>query len=643
MYAIKVVLLNLILFVVGESVIAQFTINGNATQDNCNCYTLTQNINAQYGSVWRNERIDLRLSFDFTFQVFLGCSDVNGADGLAFVLQPISTSVGTSGGGMGYQNISPAVGVTLDTYQNSAEDNDPTYDHIAIQLNGNINHAAATTLTPLTPISATSNNVEDCLNHTLRITWDANTNKMVVYFDGQLRVSAVNDIINTAFSGNPLVYWGFTGATGGLSNLQKFCTSLTPNFYVLPNQSRCVNEPITFYDSTVSFAEPVIRNWDFGDGSPVVTNIVNPTHTYTTPGRYEVIMTATGPDGCQAVRNQEVLVGDIPDVNFGHSRPVCNDNNIQLYDSSVVTFGSITSWDWIYDNNSFGSTSTVVGNFPFGDHSIGYAVRSSLGCKSDTIYKTIRMIRSPSIQMEFADTCQNAPVLFSALENNPAVGVQTWNWSFGDGQFSSNNPITHNYINGETYPVSLFAVSVDGCVSDTLEDEIHITKNIAFAGFDTLVARNQPVQLMATGGVVYEWSPSAGLNDPNVRNPVATLTQDMTYYLKTYTENGCVGYDTLKIIVYNGPEIYVPSAFTPNGDGLNDTFSAFPVGMKSVKYFSVFNRLGQLIFTSNNRFQKWDGRYKGEKQPVGTYVWVAYGIDYKDQVVQRKGTVLLLY
>ena len=127
----------------------QYTLNGNATQDNCHCYTLTQNVNTQQGSVWNNTKIDLSQSFDFTFQVFLGCSDFFGADGIAFVLQPISTSVGTSGGGMGYEGITPSVAVTLDTYQNSSPDNDPFYDHVAIQLNGNINHNnAATTLTP---------------------------------------------------------------------------------------------------------------------------------------------------------------------------------------------------------------------------------------------------------------------------------------------------------------------------------------------------------------------------------------------------------------------------------------------------------------------------------------------------------------
>jgi len=98
------------LFAIIPSLFAQYTVNGNAFRENCNCYTLTQNFNNQSGSVWNNNRINLSQSFAFTFDVYLGCSD-GGADGIAFVLQPISTSVGTGGGGMGYVGVSPAVGV----------------------------------------------------------------------------------------------------------------------------------------------------------------------------------------------------------------------------------------------------------------------------------------------------------------------------------------------------------------------------------------------------------------------------------------------------------------------------------------------------------------------------------------------------
>src|SRR6185503_2220576 len=190
---------------------AQYILNGSATQNSCNCYTLTPQAFTQSGSVWNSNKINLNNSFDFNFNVFLGCQDANGADGIVFILQPLSTSIGTSGGGMGFSGISPSVGISLDTWQN-IEFNDPSYDHISIQANGNVTHGSD--LAGPIQASGASDNIEDCVEHTFRISWDASSKWLKAYFDGSLRVQAQVDLVNTIFSGDPNVYWGFTGATG---------------------------------------------------------------------------------------------------------------------------------------------------------------------------------------------------------------------------------------------------------------------------------------------------------------------------------------------------------------------------------------------------------------------------------------------
>ncbi|TMI86947.1 MAG: hypothetical protein E6H06_20315, partial [Bacteroidetes bacterium] len=102
---------------------SQYILNGSASKNNCNCYTLTTEKITQSGSVWNSNKIDLSNSFDFHFNVYLGCKDLSGADGIVFILQPIilqpiSTSVGTTGEGMGFEGVSPSVGISLDTWQN---------------------------------------------------------------------------------------------------------------------------------------------------------------------------------------------------------------------------------------------------------------------------------------------------------------------------------------------------------------------------------------------------------------------------------------------------------------------------------------------------------------------------------------------
>src|SRR4051812_17290912 len=96
---------------------AQYQVNGNASSLGGGCYQLTPNTTNQVGSVWNTSLIDLTNAFDFTFSVNLGCSD-GGADGICFGLQPVSTSVGISGNGMGLGGVSPSLGVYIDTYQN---------------------------------------------------------------------------------------------------------------------------------------------------------------------------------------------------------------------------------------------------------------------------------------------------------------------------------------------------------------------------------------------------------------------------------------------------------------------------------------------------------------------------------------------
>ena len=435
MLLMKLVLPILCLFLYSLQLKAQYTVNGNAFRENCNCYTLTQNVNTQSGSVWNNNRIDLSQSFDFTFDVFLGCND-GGADGIAFVMQPISTSVGSSGGGMGYAGVSPAVGITLDTYQNGT-DNDPTYDHVAIQLSGDINHSGANTLTPLTSISATNNNVEDCQTHLLKIVWDAPTKTLTVFFDGVQRVSAVRDFVNTVFAGNTQVFWGFTGATGGLSNLQRFCTSLLPKFHFLPTQKRCIGEQIVFNDSTITFGGILKRYWNFGDGSPIDSVNINPTHSYAAAGDYPVTLTIIALDSCVAVFNQLVRVGSKPAAFFkvaSNSTNNCIGSSVQFSDSSYATVGTVNSWYWDFGNGQTSAQSNPATVYTTaGDFLVKLRVRSAEGCISDTFYKTIHIYDRPVLDFTFTDSvCLGTATNFSGLVVSASDPVTNWAWNFGD-------------------------------------------------------------------------------------------------------------------------------------------------------------------------------------------------------------------
>jgi len=635
------ILTLIFLLVFCQNLFAQYTLNGNATRDACNEYTLTAAVNWQGGSVWNNIKIDLTQSFDFNFDVLLGSNNSPGADGIAFVLQPVSTSVGSSGGGMGYEGITPAVGVIIDTYENG-NNNDPAFDHIAVQLNGDISHTTVNNIAgPVTALNG-NDNIEDGNWHSLRIVWNASSKTLTAAVDGSLRLSVVKDFVTDVFSGDPFVYWGFTGATGGENNLQKFKIALNPAFNFSANQKRCINVPVTFYDSTISFTPIVKFYWDFGDGSPVDSVNLNPVHTYIAAGDYTVKQKVIGADGCEATNTKVVQIGSKPLANFGYSNPLCTGLNVQFTDSTLVAVGVPNQWNWIHNGTVWSNLQNPERVFTAGAQTIQLVTTSNAGCASDTAVKTILISPAPDVSFTFNDACKNIPVPFTATDNSG--NVTNWKWTFGDGGMSNAKDTMYVYTAGGTFPVNLRAVAANGCITDLPPKNIKIYSTQAFAGNDTIIASGQPLQLQASGGVSYEWTPATGLNDPNIANPVALLTgtQTYTYTVRAYTPMGCESFDDITIQVYQAPEIYLPNAFTPNGDGLNDLYKGKPVGIREFKYLKIFNRFGQQVFYTTDFLNGWDGTFNGKQQNSGVYVVIASGIDYRGLVVERQGTVMLI-
>ena len=889
LFAISLMLISL------NNVKAQYTENGSAAITNCHCYVLTPDVLTKSGSVWNNNKIDLNQSFDYQFNVFLGCNDNTGADGIVFALQPISTSVGSVGGGMGFEGITPSIGITLDTWQN-VDYNDPAYDHIDFQYNGNLTHIGVPP-----PISATSDNVEDCKWHTLRITWNAQSTTYTAYFDGQLRITANVDLVNAVFKGNSMVFWGFTGSTGGASNLQQFCTALNPIYNLLPTQKRCIGEPIQFKDSTISFAPLYKRYWNFGDGSPIDSVNTNPIHTYYVANDYTVLQTVIGIDGCSETNKQIIRIGSKPIVsfimndacadsivsfkdasteqvgtinewswdlgygvnsslqnpgqgypmydgataipiklsvktlegcssdtvtkylsifprpianftgiseaclntavsfddasylpnstnglnssintwgwNFGNGQlsttknntisfatsgdntisltvktdkgcgslpllkmvhiltkpipyfttsiacqnatttfadssiasngssikswwwnignggpafstqkvdniyknygditvqllvtnnnncasdtlkkvvtigvkpianfkailPLCENAIISFVDSSVTAVGAVKNWLWLFDNGDRSTTKNSEIYFTKGNHTVKLIVENSAGCSSDTATKNLFTNAAPAPGFSFEATCKNAVANFFGSDLS-GENISAWAWYFGDASISTSQNTQHKFGAIGEFPIKFTLASAAGC-SAVKDSSILIYGTNVFAGNDTIAAPNQPIKLQASGGLNYKWSPALGLSSDTIANPIATNFRDQTYYLKASTPIGCDSYDTISIKIYAGPQLYLPTAFSPNGDGLNDVFKVFPVGMAQFELLSIYDRFGKIIFSSKNVTRGWDGTFKNDPQSAGTYIWTVSGTDYKGNKMMRKGTVVLV-
>ncbi|MDO6435655.1 gliding motility-associated C-terminal domain-containing protein [Flavitalea sp. BT771] len=169
-----------------------------------------------------------------------------------------------------------------------------------------------------------------------------------------------------------------------------------------------------------------------------------------------------------------------------------------------------------------------------------------------------------------------------------------------------------------------------------------------FVGADTAVLAGQPVPLFAqdvnnSGFTTFTWSPAEGLSNPAIQDPIAILQGGTrTYRVTAVTDAGCSATGSIIIKTFSASDIFVPAAFSPNGDGHNDLLRAVPMGMREFKYFAIFSRWGQRIFYTSDPAAGWDGTIDGRIVEAGTYVWMTGGIDYRGQWIQRKGTVMLI-
>ncbi|MBC7946436.1 MAG: choice-of-anchor L domain-containing protein [Chitinophagaceae bacterium] len=280
-----------------------------------------------------------------------------------------------------------------------------------------------------------------------------------------------------------------------------------------------------------------------------------------------------------------------------------------------------------------------------------YYVTASFGTCTQIDSVTINVWSAP-----IPDAGDDTAICFGITTQLSGAGGLQFNWTPAS-TFVTPTDIKDPVVKpGVTSTYYLHVKDVNNC-SSLQPDAVTVVVTPAvkiFAGRDTLVAINQPLRLNAietnnSGVDKWEWISNVFLNDPFVASPIATFTSpslippyEYSYTVTGTTPEGCQGSDEIKVKVYQGPEIYVPTAFTPNGDGKNELLIGLAVGFKEFKYIRVFNRWGQQVFYSQDPTRGWNGRVAGGEQPAGVYIWIAEGVDYTGKVITRKGMTTLI-
>ena len=316
---------------------------------------------------------------------------------------------------------------------------------------------------------------------------------------------------------------------------------------------------------------------------------------------------------------------------------ICSGDTIQLRINSDGLHYSWTPSGQVFypaDQDPFAITASAT----------NYQVKAIIGGCSTTGNITVNTVPYPVVNAGRDETiCYNTKVQLQAFTNG-----SSWLWtpSTSLSDVALLNPVATpaNTIN---YIFTAYDIT-SGCPKPGI-DSILVTvlpKIIPYAGEDTVVVIGQPLQLIAAGGDSYYWSPSYFLSSPYIGNPIAIFNEasdGLRYKVEVYNSIGCVDSSFIVVKVFATlPTVFVPTAFTPNNDGKNDVVRPISAGIKRFDYFNIYNRWGQLVFSTQVSGKGWDGKINGQLQASNSYVWIVKAIDYNGARYLKKGMVTLI-
>lgn len=481
---------------------SQMILSGVAT-GSCDCYELTDNTN-EAGSIWSPGTIDLTNTFDFTFDVNLGANDVWGADGMMFVLRQAGTSTGGIGNGLGYSGIGTSIGVEIDTWNSSpAVPTDIASDHVAMSSDGLVNHDM------VAPVAIT--NIEDGAYHEFRVTWDPVGFDLEVYIDGTSEFVYNGDLVTLVFGGNPNVYFGWTGGTGGVFNIQSVCMYRDADFST-DLVTACVDQTITFTDESTSDLiydgdEAVTWDWDFGDGTS--SALENPTHAYASTGTYTVTLTITDMSGCSSVETFDIDITAGLDVTMTHTDVTCFGLDDGTGTATPTT--GVGPYTYLWDDPLAQTTGTSTGLFP---NTYNVTVTDDLGCVgtgSVTIVEPPELVIDSSVPTNASCGMDNGTITITASGGTPALqySIDGGTSFFPTGDFTGLANGSYDVVVEDANGCTATTTTVVDLDSPLMIDDVIVTEVTCGPGDDGTItvdasAGAAPFQYSIDGGGSYQ-------------------------------------------------------------------------------------------------------------------------------------------
>jgi gliding motility-associated-like protein len=273
----------------------------------------------------------------------------------------------------------------------------------------------------------------------------------------------------------------------------------------------------------------------------------------------------------------------------------------------------------------------------------------AVGCTQRATTSTIAAIAPPQLQPGVVknDVCTQlkGSIKNSSVTNGTAPFTYTWL-----NQQQQTVGTSSNLLNVGAGAYQLQVQDASGCTVQSSYTIANETKSIITPHYPAqLIPRHTNTTLMPQNSQAgtWEWFADATLTqmlDANSTGVFQTpnLPDDKTYYIRLREGTCSSGTAAVVIKVADDAQVYVPTAFTPNRDGKNDDIRPLVTGIFKLDYFTIYDRWGRVVFKTSDLAKGWNGYNKGLEAPLGAYVWLLKGMDYKGRMIQQKGTVTLI-
>lgn len=382
--------------------------------------------------------------------------------------------------------------------------------------------------------------------------------------------------------------------------------------------------------------------WNFGDVTALAADNVsvqkNGRHKYNTAGSYTVTLTTTNVNGCSFSVSKEFIVNGSqinPLFEVLNKNALCSNRKITIEHKSTIDVGKIIKLRWFIDDVE---KLVVEDPEPVAFYELDPPAASSGTPKQiviklvaysgerciESLTETVTLFPAPLLVFDpITPVCLNSGV-FQIHNGRETLGIQQGNPSYsGAGIISADGYFDPERAGIGTHVLTYHFTSAAGCMESITQSitvqplpQLNVKKDIYL-----LTGGEARMDVSASGSNLrYKWVPAAGLDRDDVLNPTVKIDEDREYTLTVTTGLGCS--TTAKVKVHLVSSINAANAFSPNGDGVNDTWVLKYIETYPNVEVDIFNRYGEKIFSSQGYSIPFDGNYNGKQLPVGTYYYM---------------------